>query len=116
MGAVARAMLDNGGKVTGVIPRFLTDMEGTYDDVTELVITDDMHDLGILGGLPDVGELAVNMYVAEADASGQQGRYRVFTCGHGCLGEGASLRILERDDASGETRRAYQPVAESEPS
>jgi len=44
MGAVARAMLDNGGKVTGVIPKFLTDMEGTYSDVTELVITDDMHD------------------------------------------------------------------------
>jgi len=44
MGAVARAVLDNGGEVTGIIPKFLTDLEGTYSDVTELVITDDMHD------------------------------------------------------------------------
>lgn len=44
MGAVARAVLDNGGEVTGIIPKFLTELEGTYTDVTELVITDDMHD------------------------------------------------------------------------
>jgi hypothetical protein len=44
MGAMAREMLDAGGKVTGVIPKFLTDLEGTFEDVTELVITDDMHD------------------------------------------------------------------------
>lgn len=44
MGAVARAVLDHGGEVTGIIPKFLTDLEGTYSDVTELVVTDDMHD------------------------------------------------------------------------
>jgi len=44
MGAMARAVLDNGGRVTGIIPKFLTDLEGTYSDVTELVITDNMHD------------------------------------------------------------------------
>ena len=44
MGVLARTVLDHGGEVTGVIPKFLTDLEGTYSDVTELVITDDMHD------------------------------------------------------------------------
>ena len=44
MGALARAVLDNGGEVVGVIPDFLTEREGTYDDVSELVITKSMHE------------------------------------------------------------------------
>lgn len=44
MGAIAREMLDAGGEVTGIIPKFLTDLEGTFPDVTDLVVTTDMHD------------------------------------------------------------------------
>src|SRR5690606_23390833 len=47
MGAVARGALDSGGAVTGIIPTFLVDREGSgvtpglYD---ELVVTADMHE------------------------------------------------------------------------
>ncbi|MFN3224978.1 MAG: TIGR00730 family Rossman fold protein [Hyphomicrobiales bacterium] len=44
MGTVARACLDAGGKVTGVIPRFLEEREVMLRRVEDLVITDDMHE------------------------------------------------------------------------
>jgi uncharacterized protein (TIGR00730 family) len=44
MGEVARATLDAGGRVTGIIPEFLTAREHMLRDVTELVITADMHE------------------------------------------------------------------------
>ncbi|WP_020178470.1 TIGR00730 family Rossman fold protein [Methylopila sp. M107] len=44
MGAVARATLNAGGHVTGVIPRFLVEREVMLGDVQELVITEDMHE------------------------------------------------------------------------
>lgn len=44
MGTVARACLDAGGKVTGVIPRFLEEREVMLRSVEDLVITDDMHE------------------------------------------------------------------------
>ncbi len=44
MGTVARACLDHGGKVTGVIPRFLEEREVMLRSVEDLVITDDMHE------------------------------------------------------------------------
>lgn len=43
MGAVARAVLAGGGKVTGVIPDFLTKVEVQLNEVTELIVTDSMH-------------------------------------------------------------------------
>lgn len=43
MGAVARAVLAEGGQVTGIIPKFLTEVEVQLDDVTELIVTDSMH-------------------------------------------------------------------------
>jgi len=43
MGAVARAVLAGGGRVTGVIPEFLSRVEVQLDEVTELVVTDSMH-------------------------------------------------------------------------
>jgi uncharacterized protein (TIGR00730 family) len=43
MGMLARAVLANGGEVTGVIPDFLTDLEMPLDEVTERVVTDTMH-------------------------------------------------------------------------
>ena len=46
MGAVSDAVIKAGGKVTGVIPRFLIDMEATESELKrldELIVTDDMH-------------------------------------------------------------------------
>jgi len=43
MGAVADAVLDEGGQVLGIIPEFLTAMEVAHDRVTDLVVTDSMH-------------------------------------------------------------------------
>lgn len=44
MGEVARATLEAGGKVTGIIPEFLTEREHMLRDVTDLVVTADMHE------------------------------------------------------------------------
>ncbi len=44
MGASARACLAAGGKVTGIIPQFLVDKERMLPDVTELIVTADMHE------------------------------------------------------------------------
>ena len=43
MGALADAIMGNGGKVIGVIPRILIDWEHQHDGITELLIVDDMH-------------------------------------------------------------------------
>jgi uncharacterized protein (TIGR00730 family) len=44
MGAVARATLEAGGRVTGVIPQFLVEREVMLADVNELIVTADMHE------------------------------------------------------------------------
>ena len=44
MGEVARATLDSGGRVTGIIPGFLTEKEKMMRDVDELIVTEDMHE------------------------------------------------------------------------
>jgi uncharacterized protein (TIGR00730 family) len=44
MGEVARATLDAGGRVTGIIPGFLTEKEKMLRDADDLIITDDMHE------------------------------------------------------------------------
>lgn len=46
MGAVARGTIEAGGKVTGIIPRFLMNKEATeaaLGSLDELLVTDDMH-------------------------------------------------------------------------
>ena len=43
MGITARTVLENEGKVYGVIPRFLDAKEGSYDGLTELHYVDSMH-------------------------------------------------------------------------
>ena len=43
MGEVAEACLRNGGKVTGVVPGFLVDMEVAHDNLTERIVVPDMH-------------------------------------------------------------------------
>lgn len=44
MGILARSVLAGGGEVIGVIPQFLKDREVMLKEVSELIITDDMHD------------------------------------------------------------------------
>lgn len=44
MGAVANAVLDHGGTVTGIIPGFLSAKEIALDRVSELIVTEDMHE------------------------------------------------------------------------
>lgn len=43
MGLVADAALERGARVTGIIPRFLMDLEVGHGAVSELVITESMH-------------------------------------------------------------------------
>lgn len=44
MGEVARATLEAGGHVTGIIPAFLTEREHMLKDVNDLIVTRDMHE------------------------------------------------------------------------
>ncbi len=44
MGAAAKACLAAGGKVTGIIPQFLVDKELMLPEVSELIVTADMHE------------------------------------------------------------------------
>lgn len=44
MGTVARAALEAGGHVTGIIPRFLVEREVMLNEVSELIVTEDMHE------------------------------------------------------------------------
>lgn len=43
MGAVANAVLENSGKVIGIIPKALTEWEAHHEGITELIIVDTMH-------------------------------------------------------------------------
>lgn len=43
MGAVANGVIENGGKVIGVIPVFLQKKEIAHDKLTELILVDTMH-------------------------------------------------------------------------
>jgi len=44
MGEVARATLESGGGVTGIIPDFLMEREHMLREVTDLLVTSDMHE------------------------------------------------------------------------
>lgn len=44
MGETARAVLGHGGKVTGIIPAFLSEKERMLKEVDELIVTKDMHE------------------------------------------------------------------------
>jgi uncharacterized protein (TIGR00730 family) len=43
MGAVANAVLEKNGKVIGIIPQLLTDLEHSHQGITELFVVGDMH-------------------------------------------------------------------------
>ena len=44
MGETARAVLAGGGRVTGIIPGFLSAKEKMLNEVDELIVTEDMHE------------------------------------------------------------------------
>ena len=43
MGELARSVLEHGGRVTGIIPGFLSERERMLREVDELIVVDDMH-------------------------------------------------------------------------
>jgi uncharacterized protein (TIGR00730 family) len=44
MGRIADAVMEGGGEVTGIIPRFLEQVEVGHSGVTQLIVTENMHD------------------------------------------------------------------------
>jgi uncharacterized protein (TIGR00730 family) len=44
MGRLARAVIDNGGRVTGIIPTFLIKREHALKEAQELIVVEDMHE------------------------------------------------------------------------
>jgi uncharacterized protein (TIGR00730 family) len=44
MGALANAALKRGGKVIGVLPRFMFDLEWGHNNLTEMIIVNDIHE------------------------------------------------------------------------
>ncbi len=43
MGAIADGALSRGGRVTGIIPRFMMDLEWGHPEISEMVVVEDMH-------------------------------------------------------------------------
>lgn len=48
MGTIAKAVIDAGGETVGVIPKFLQTKEIVNNDLTALIITDNMHDRKVI--------------------------------------------------------------------
>lgn len=44
MGVLANAVMEHGGNVVGIIPKFLYEWEVGHDDISELIIVDSMHE------------------------------------------------------------------------
>ena len=44
MGQVANTACKNGGKITGIMPTFMREVEWQHNGVSELILTDDMHE------------------------------------------------------------------------
>lgn len=44
MGVLADSVLENGGRVTGVIPRFMVEVEWQHNGLTDLILTETMHE------------------------------------------------------------------------
>lgn len=44
MCVIANATMTNGGKVIGIIPKLLLEWERQHETITELIVTEDMHD------------------------------------------------------------------------
>ncbi|MDO5665027.1 MAG: TIGR00730 family Rossman fold protein [Bacteroidia bacterium] len=48
MGAVSDSVLENGGRVKGIIPQFMIDSGWCHHQLTELLVTDSMHERKLL--------------------------------------------------------------------
>jgi len=57
MGAVANAALSEGGEVIGIIPKLLLEWEAQHNGLTELIVTETMHERKLL--LYDKGDAAI---------------------------------------------------------
>ena len=44
MGKIADSLLESGGEVTGIMPRFMTEVEWNHTGVTEMILVDSMHE------------------------------------------------------------------------
>ena len=44
MGVIADSVMQNGGQVTGIIPKILLEWEVQHRGITELIVSDDMHE------------------------------------------------------------------------
>ena len=44
MGTIADSVLEHGGSVTGVIPRFMVEVEWQHDGLSKLILTETMHE------------------------------------------------------------------------
>lgn len=44
MSVIANAAMEHGGKVIGIIPKLLLEWERQHEKITELIVTEDMHD------------------------------------------------------------------------
>jgi len=44
MGALADSVMENGGEVTGVLPKFLDDREVGHNGITEMILVNSLHD------------------------------------------------------------------------
>lgn len=43
MGAIANSVMDNAGKVVGIIPKLLVEWEQQHNNISELIVVEDMH-------------------------------------------------------------------------
>jgi uncharacterized protein (TIGR00730 family) len=83
MGAVAKAVKDNGGKVTGIIPHFLLTKEKLKADADNIILVDDMHErkmkmfekadafVALPGGIGTLEELVEQMTWAQLGRHGK---------------------------------------------
>ena len=79
MGILARAVMKDGGAVTGIIPQFLKDREVMLREVSDLIVTADMHErkrlmferadafVALPGGIGTLEEVVEMMTLAQLD-------------------------------------------------
>lgn len=79
MGVIADATLKAGGTITGVIPKFLNDLEVGHDGLTEMIVTETMHErkalmyeksdgiIALPGGFGTLDELFESLTWAQLD-------------------------------------------------
>ncbi|MDM5197330.1 TIGR00730 family Rossman fold protein [Fictibacillus enclensis] len=74
MGAVADAVMENGGQVTGIMPEFLEKREIAHKNLTQLVVVDSMHERKA-----KMAELADGFMVLPGGAGTLEEFFEIFT-------------------------------------